>query len=172
MLTNTCIHGIAVSHTKTTCSTCYSGWYKQWTRRLGTQRPRDLEVVSSTSGDRLQGSTSSGTDHEVAAGSHGNQEARLGAINESQQHTRSLLSVLKAPTASNLSRKRVQAANPPSGKRRRRGTSTNDPKGIDPARRVKEYPNEQLSVSNKKLFCKACREELSLKKSSVENHIK
>jgi len=129
----------------------------------------DLEVVSSTNGDRLQGSSSSGMDHEVAAG---NQEARLGAISESQQHTRSLLSVLKAPTASNLSRKRVQAANPPSGKRRSRGTSTNDPKGIDPGRRIKEYPNEQFSVSNKKLFCKACREELSLKKSSVENHIK
>lgn len=27
-------------------------------------------------------------------------------------------------------------------------------------------------MSNKKLFCKACREELSVKKSSVENHMK
>ena len=40
----------------------------------------DLEVVSSTSGDRLQGSSSSDTGHEVAVGSHANQEARLGVI--------------------------------------------------------------------------------------------
>jgi len=39
-------------------------------------------------------------------------------------------------------------------------------------KRVKEYPNEPLSVSNKKLFCKACREELSIKKISANNHIK
>jgi len=39
-------------------------------------------------------------------------------------------------------------------------------------KQVKEYPNEHLSVSNKKLFCKACREELNIKKSSVDNHIK
>ena len=43
---------------------------------------------------------------------------------------------------------------------------------IGPAQPVREYPNEPFSVSNKKLFCKACREELSIKKSSVENHIK
>jgi len=82
------------------------------------------------------------------------------------------MSVLKAPIISSLSRKRVQARNPPLGKRRCRETSTYDPKGIDPVKWVKEYPNEPLSVSNKKLFCKACREELSVKKSSVDNRIK
>ena len=37
---------------------------------------------------------------------------------------------------------------------------------------MKKYPNEQLDISAGKLFCKACREELSLKSSSVANHIK
>ena len=31
--------------------------------------------------------------------------------------------------------------------------------------------HESLVVSNGKLFCNACREELNLKKSSVKNHI-
>ena len=38
--------------------------------------------------------------------------------------------------------------------------------------RVKQYPGEQLDISAGKLFCKACREELSLKSSSVANHVK
>ena len=37
---------------------------------------------------------------------------------------------------------------------------------------VKEHDGECLCVSNKRLFCKACREELSLVSSSVNNHNK
>ena len=37
---------------------------------------------------------------------------------------------------------------------------------------MREYPGESLSVSNKQLFCNACREELGLKSSVVNNHIK
>ena len=44
------------------------------------------------------------------------------------------------------------------------------------SQRVKQYTGENLTVSNKRLFCLACREELSVKlsvKSSVINlHIK
>lgn len=36
---------------------------------------------------------------------------------------------------------------------------------------IKEYLEKQFSVSNK-LFCEDCREELSVKKSSVVNHLK
>ena len=43
---------------------------------------------------------------------------------------------------------------------------------MTPQHRVKEFPNEQLSVSKGRLFCKACREELSLKSSSLMNHLK
>ena len=37
---------------------------------------------------------------------------------------------------------------------------------------MKSYLNESFSVSNKKLFCLGCREELSVKKSNIELHIK
>ena len=37
--------------------------------------------------------------------------------------------------------------------------------------RVKEFPNEYLIVRNGKLFYSACREEISLKKSAITNHI-
>ena len=36
---------------------------------------------------------------------------------------------------------------------------------------MKEFPNECLEVRHCKLFCFACREELSLKKSTAINHI-
>ena len=70
-----------------------------------------------------------------AAGNHANQETRLGVNNDAQLNTSSssLLSVLKAPKASSLFRKRVQIKNPPHRKRQCRGTSTYDPKGIGPA---------------------------------------
>jgi len=84
----------------------------------------------------------------------------------------SLLNVLKAPKSSDLSRKRSVFRNPPPrGKRKCRGSSTNDPTRIKPSQRVKEYPNEPFVVSNNKLFCNGCREELCIKKSSVKNHI-
>ena len=38
--------------------------------------------------------------------------------------------------------------------------------------RLKSYPTEPFTMSNKKLFCSGCWEELSLKKSAIELHIK
>ena len=84
----------------------------------------------------------------------------------------SLLDVLKAPPRSSLSRKRTIARNPPRGKRISRGSSTNDPKSVKPAQRVKEYQDESFTVSNCKLFCMGCREEICVKKSSIENHLR
>ena len=84
----------------------------------------------------------------------------------------SLLDRLKAPQRSELSRKRTVDRNPPpKGKRRARGPHTSDPKSVSPAQRIPEFSDEQLTVSNGKLFCKACREELSLKKIVVANHV-
>ena len=37
---------------------------------------------------------------------------------------------------------------------------------------MKSYPNEEFIVRNSKLFCRACKEVLALKKSSIEYHIK
>lgn len=85
----------------------------------------------------------------------------------------SLLDRLSSPQPSHLARKRKITTNPPPiGKKRGKGYTANDPKSVSPAERVKAYPNEPLTVSNKKLFCSGCREQLSLKKSSIELHIK
>ena len=45
---------------------------------------------------------------------------------------------------------------------------------VNPHTRVKEFPNESLVVSaaNNHLFCNACRETLSVKRSTVSDHIK
>ncbi len=85
----------------------------------------------------------------------------------------SLLDRLKSPEPSHLARKRTITGNmPPVGKKRGKGATAGDPKSVPPAERVKAYPNEPLTVSNKKLFCSGCREQLSLKKSSIELHLK
>jgi len=42
---------------------------------------------------------------------------------------------------------------------------------VSPADRVKQFPGECLEAKHGKLFCVACREELSLKKRTVKNHI-
>ena len=48
--------------------------------------------------------------------------------------------------------------------------STN-PKSVTPSSRVREFPVEHLRVSAGVLFCGACREEVSLKRSIIANHI-
>ena len=67
--------------------------------------------------------------------------------------------------SSELGRKRKVDRNPPRGKRRSRGLGANDPKSITPQQRVATFSGEYLTVSNNKLFCSACREELSVKSS-------
>ena len=85
----------------------------------------------------------------------------------------SLLSVLCAPELSDLTRKRKTQSNPGKHKKVRTSSSTSsEPKSVKAVDRVRKYPNEQLNVSAGKLFCKACREELSLKSSSLSNHLK
>ena len=37
---------------------------------------------------------------------------------------------------------------------------------------MKEFPDEHLSVSASKLFCQACREEISTKLSVLKSHVK
>ena len=83
----------------------------------------------------------------------------------------SLLDRLKCPAKSDLSRKRKIQSNPPKGKKRSTTQHKKDPK-VKPIKRVKEYPIEQLTVSGGHLFCNACRETISVKRSTVSNHIK
>ena len=44
-------------------------------------------------------------------------------------------------------------------------------KGVIPRKRVKEFPTEPFTVSHGQLFCSACREQLSLKRSILKNHV-
>ena len=91
----------------------------------------DVEIVSCIGREicsaHSRGSSHSSRDDETA-GNHANQETSLGANDEIKLQTSSLLSVFKAPKASSLSMKWVQAKNPPCGKRQCRGTSTYNPK--------------------------------------------
>ena len=79
----------------------------------------------------------------------------------------SLLSVLKTPGMSELSRKRKVVKNLPIGKKKAHPSCQSNPKGIKPQQIVKEYPAEPFIVSCGMLFCQGCREELPLKKSSL-----
>ena len=84
----------------------------------------------------------------------------------------SVLDRLRAPKLSDLSRKRNVAVNPPRGKRSCKSTNVSTAAAtVTPQQCVTEFSGEQLTVSNGKLFCKACREELNLKKSNVKNHV-
>ncbi len=84
----------------------------------------------------------------------------------------SLFDRLKAPTPSHLSRKRKVRSNPPpTGKRRNFARGHNDPKSVTPLQRIKEFPGEELAVSAGKLFCNACREEISVKVSVLKSHL-
>ena len=71
-----------------------------------------------------------------------------------------------------LGRKRAVLSNPPTGKKRCSGSRNNDPKSVTPLSRVKEFKDETLTVSAGCLFCMACRETLSLKRSIIQNHLK
>ena len=52
------------------------------------------------------------------------------------------------------------------------GGTASESKGVSPSQQVKENSDEALTLSNGKLLCSACREELSLKSSSIKSHVK
>ena len=84
----------------------------------------------------------------------------------------SLLQKLKAPKQSELCRKRKIQCNPPTGKKKSSGRhGLKEPK-VSPSQRVKEFSSEELSISLGRLFCNACRETISVKRSTVLNHVR
>ena len=90
----------------------------------------------------------------------------------------SLLNHLRSPTPADLSRKRYLRQNPPpKGIMTDKGKEKGDPKCISVSERVKLYPNEEFIVRSSKLFCRACKEVLALKKvllsiiSSPQKHV-
>ena len=46
-----------------------------------------------------------------------------------------------------------------------------DPQSVRPLQWANEFPGEQLVESASKLFCRACRENVAVKRSVVQNHI-
>ena len=100
------------------------------------------------------------------------------AIEDSSSSTesgsvRTILNSLKCPTPSQLARKRKTHSNPPIGIKRKTTTGKADyePKNVTPKSRVSEFPGENLTVSAGYLFCSACRESVSLKKSIIKLHL-
>ena len=85
----------------------------------------------------------------------------------------SLLSQLRAPTQSDLMRKRKVRTNEPphTGARKKKPSCSTDPKGVSAVQRAKEFSGEMITVSAGNLFCSACREELSLKLSIIKGHV-
>ena len=84
-----------------------------------------------------------------------------------------LLDRLRSPTPADLSRKRHLRQNPPpKGVKMGKGKEKADPKRVSACERVKSYPNEEFIVRSSKLFCRACKGSVRLKKSSIEYHIK
>jgi hypothetical protein len=83
------------------------------------------------------------------------------------------------PTPHILGRKRVRPEKEPSKTDRTRSCSKPSTKLVNPhsaiTKRLSEFPNNALveePLGSGKLFCNACKTELSLKKSCVEQHIK
>ena len=85
----------------------------------------------------------------------------------------SLLSCLKQAPLACTNRKRKVAQNLPTERKRYKlPSSSNDPKRITPVQRLSEFPDQKLVVSRGRLFCTACCEEVALKKSIIELHVK
>ena len=85
-----------------------------------------------------------------------------------------ILDRLRAPVPSHLARKRKVHANPPPPVGKKRSTSLlrkSDPHSIQPKQRASEFPGEELVESAGRLFCRACREDIAIKRSVVVNHI-
>ena len=74
----------------------------------------------------------------------------------------SLLSRLKAADRSVLCCKRSVAINQP--RKRPNKSSATGPSSVTPLQRAREFSSESIGISADKLFCRACREELSLSK--------
>ena len=77
----------------------------------------------------------------------------------------SLLNRLRSPTPAHLSRRRhLRQNSPPKGVKTGKGKEKGNPKCISACERVKSCPNEEFIVRNSKIFCRACKEVLALKK--------
>ena len=117
--------------------------------------------------------SSNSSSSSVAEPESGDSGSTSSTTTTSSSRPVSLLDRLRSPTAADINRKRkIKSNSPPVGTRHCKGTTSSDPKSVEPSKRVKDFPGECLNVSAGKLFCSACREELSLKRSTVTNHVR
>ena len=131
---------------------------------------------SGTNGKKLMASTSLTPVSQPGSSTATNQseasDADVDTADTSSSESAFLLS-LRQSTSSDFARKRQGLKNPPPVvKRRARRHGAFDPISVTPSQRVKEFPNESLTVSNKRLFCNACREEVGLKSTVVRNYVR
>ena len=102
----------------------------------------------------------------------GSSSCALSTDSSDAPNVQSLISVLKVPKHSDLSCSRLVAVNHKAKRpRRSSASSSSDPQSASPSQRAREFSSEYVCVSGGKLFCKACRDELSLKKSTIEKHV-
>ena len=125
---------------------------------------------SSSAESRPAESSTSGPSSSGPAAVDSSKSERDDSQEPGQEVIVSPLSKLRSPKISDFARRHKIAVNPPCGKCRSCGTSDTDVKTIRPEKPVRDYPNEPLTVSNNKLFCRGCREELCLKSSSLKTH--
>ena len=112
-------------------------------------------------------------------------EVEIEQASEQEQRGRedevvSVLSSVRPPVASDLSRKRKLVTNPEKGNRRSNSKSSSpdstaaksEPKSISAKDRAKQFKDEPFTAQAKGgLFCTACRELVSLKKQNIHVHI-
>ena len=91
---------------------------------------------------------------------------------ESSTEVASILSRHRSPPPTDLSRKRKISSNPPKGTKKGKGNVSGEPSNVSISDRVREFPGEHLCRNLGKLFCNACREPISVKKSVISQHIK
>lgn len=91
---------------------------------------------------------------------------------ESSTEVASIVSRLRRPTPSDLSRKRKVSSNPPKETKKGKGNVSSEPLNVSLEDRVREFPGEHLCRNLGKLVCNACREPISVKKSVISQHIK
>ena len=131
-----------------------------------------VSIISSTSGS----GTSKTTALSECGESSSTSASTLVTDNILKRAPSSLLSILQQAKTSDLSQKRTIRNNPPKGKKRKVSTGTGSSastslKSVTPRDRCNQFPKEYLTVSSGKLFCGCCREEVSLKLSSIKHHI-
>ena len=108
-----------------------------------------------------ESSSSLATSHKVDAvdESLGDKESSSSVAEGAPNAVVSLLSRLKSSRLSDFARKRKVVTNPPTGKRPCRGSTAAEPKTITTYQRVKEFPDEPLHASYRKLFCNSFHEQ-------------